>query len=129
MTTDEQLWRDKAFEPVEEPDVLRPMTEDHVEEPARPSDVEVDSVHRYFHQISRVPLLKPKEERALCEKIEEAQRALAATILMVPTAARELANRADAVRQGKLPVEELFESPEGSILGATEVKTDRKSVV
>ena len=41
---------------------------------------ELDAVGLYFQQVGRVPLLKPAQERALCERIERAQQALAINV-------------------------------------------------
>jgi RNA polymerase primary sigma factor len=118
MTDERERWADESWESVEEPDFLAPPRE----EPAlRDDDVDRDAVRQYFHQISRVPLLKPREERELCEKIEDAQRALAAALLMVPVAGSKIGELAVGVRSGVVPVDELLQSPEGSTLRPAEI--------
>jgi RNA polymerase sigma factor (sigma-70 family) len=81
-----------------------------------------DAIRSYLRQIGRVPLLKPREERALCEQIEAAQHALAAALLTVPASAARLADAAAAVRSGAVSPGELFESPQGQPLQPAEVK-------
>jgi RNA polymerase sigma factor (sigma-70 family) len=110
-------WADESWNVIEEPDFLSAPRE----APAGSDDGDRDAVRQYFHQIARVPLLKPREERALCEKIETAQRELAAALLMVPVAAAKLVELAQAIRGGGVPVDELLQSPEGSTLKAGEI--------
>ena len=117
MLNDAELWADESWNVIEEPDFLATARE----APTASEDGDRDTVRQYFHQISRVPLLKPREERALCEKIEGAQRALAAALLMVPMAATKLADLATAIRNGQTAVEELLQSPEGSTLKPEEI--------
>ena len=42
---------------------------------------DADSVRLYFRQIGHVPLLKARDERLLCQRIESTQKALAAALL------------------------------------------------
>jgi RNA polymerase primary sigma factor len=122
MTDALEPWGEAPWEDAEEPDFLEPARD----VPVEPEEGDRDAVRQYFHQISRVPLLKPAEERALCEKIEQAQRALAAALLMVPMAATKMAELSIGVRSGVVPVDELLQSPEGSALSKAEVTTALK---
>jgi RNA polymerase primary sigma factor len=96
----------------EEPDWTRPASEP--EAPQGPA--EFDAVRLYFQQIARMPLLKTREERALCEQIEAAQTALAAALLSVPSAASRIAELSAAVRRGASVPDGLLESREGRTL-------------
>jgi RNA polymerase sigma factor (sigma-70 family) len=117
MTPDGDQWADESWDGAEEPDFLVAAQPERV---AR-DEVDGDSVRRYFHQIARVPLLKPREERALCEQIEKAQRALAAAVLMLPDASAQFAELANRVRHGTTPPDELLQSAEGSDLKPPEI--------
>jgi RNA polymerase primary sigma factor len=117
MAIDIERWQDASWEAVEEPDVLT----DTGEARAAAETPDGDSLRQYFHQISRVPLLTAREERALCEQIEDAQRALAAALLMLPAAAHDLAARAASVRAGVMPADELLQCPEGGALKPPDV--------
>jgi RNA polymerase primary sigma factor len=96
----------------EEPDWTRPPADPEV----GPELVEVDDVRLYFQQISRVPLLKSWEERALCEQIEAAQTALAAALLAVPSAASRIAELSAAVGRDNSVPDGLLESRDGRVL-------------
>lgn len=94
---------------------------------SRPTDAEperevaeVDAVRAYLQQIGRFSLLKPHEERALCQQIEAAQHAVAASLLAVPVAARRIAECSGAGR-GRARPETLLESPNGRPLHPEEV--------
>ena len=82
---------------------------------------ERDTVRAYLVQIARVPLLTPSEERALCAQIEAARAAVAAALLADPHLARRLAGLAAAVRSGAATPDDLLQSPDGGVLGATEI--------
>jgi RNA polymerase primary sigma factor len=84
-------------------------------------DAESDAVRSYFQQIGRVPLLKPREEYLLCQRIEAARSALAAALLAVPDARHRLLESSAAVRQGAAEPDTLLLSPEGIPLGAEQV--------
>jgi len=99
----------EAWEFAEEPDFTRAPRDDEAAH-ERP---ELDAVRLYFQQIARVPLLKPREERALCERIESAHHAVAAALLAVPAAARRIADLSAAVRTGVSVPNGLLESPDG----------------
>src|SRR5262245_19868835 len=103
----------------------------HVEEEPEPTDqpskpagepeiAEADAVRSYLQRIGRVPLLNPREEVALCRRIETAQHAVAAALLAVPAAERHVAALALALRRGSGP-DGLFESPEGRQLSRAEI--------
>jgi RNA polymerase sigma factor (sigma-70 family) len=100
----------------EEPDVTAEPRADAVRE--RPEN---DAVRRYFQQIAQVRLLKPAEERALCERIESAQLAVAAALFGIPSAADRVAALASTVRDGLAPPGELLHSPEGRTLARDEI--------
>ena len=80
-----------------------------------------DLVRAYFKQIGQVPLLKRAEERRLCEQIESAQRALAASLLAVPDTAHALAQLALAVKRGTRVPDDLLQSHEGRPLAPREI--------
>ncbi|MBI3047640.1 MAG: sigma-70 family RNA polymerase sigma factor [Acidobacteria bacterium] len=84
---------------------------------------DADAVRAYFRDIARIPVLTPREERALCARIERAEWALAAAVLAIPRAASRLTALASAVRQGTVGPEALFQSPDGRPLSAAEVDT------
>jgi RNA polymerase sigma factor (sigma-70 family) len=75
-----------------------------------------DALRSYLRQIARAPLLKPREERALCEQIEAAHVALAAAILAVPSSAQHVAELLTGLRRGTVAAGDLLESPEGDEL-------------
>jgi RNA polymerase primary sigma factor len=87
----------------------------------REPDAETDAVRLYFHQIGRIPLLKPREEFALCQKIETTRWALAAALLAAPAAVNRLATLSAAVRSHTGDPTDLFLSPEGHSLGAEQI--------
>jgi RNA polymerase sigma factor (sigma-70 family) len=106
----------EAWPFAEEPDVvLAPRFETEGE------SAEVDALRRYFQQISRVPLLTPREERVLCERIEAAQHALAAALIAVPAASHRIGDLAADTRAGSTKEKGLLESPEGRPLTRREV--------
>jgi RNA polymerase primary sigma factor len=108
----------------EEPDWTRATSEPE----AAPEPAEFDAVRLYFQQIGRMPLLKPREERALCEQIEAAQTALAAALLAVPAAARRVAELSAAVRRGLSLPDGLLESREGRTLGPGDIAAALKDL-
>jgi RNA polymerase primary sigma factor len=111
---------DEAMFPVDEWDVEEPDATDRRRESAAvPADS--DGVRLYFDQIGRVALLRATEERALCARIETARHALAAAVMAVPAGRRRIAALAAAVRAGAAPPDRLFESPEGRVLGSSDI--------
>ena len=82
---------------------------------------EPDPVRVYLQQIGKVSLLKAKDEVRLGAAMEAGYRDLAAKLLTVPFAARRLAAMAMAIRQGKIPTDELLQSPEGGQLSPRQI--------
>jgi RNA polymerase sigma factor (sigma-70 family) len=87
----------------------------------QPSDAIEESERAYLRQIAQVPLLTARDERALCAQIEEAYVALAAAVLLVPSAARRVTELLHAVRDGNLAPDQLLQSPEGEPLTNREI--------
>jgi len=83
------------------------------DEAATSERAEADGVRAYFHDIARTRMLQPREERALCRQIEQAQHALVGALLAVPAAADRLTRLAAAVQRGAARREELFQPPDG----------------
>ena len=107
----------ELWESVEEPDSIDSTNEPG---PSGDRDADVDTVRLYFHQIGRVPLLKPHEEYALCQRIEAARSAVAAALLAVPKNADRVA-QALPPRGGAADVAGLLLSPEGRPLHKAEI--------
>ena len=82
-------------------------------------DADIDAERLYFHQIGRVSLLKPREEYALCQRIEAARSAVAAALLAVPEGASRIEQA--ALRGGADDVASLLLSPEGRPLQKAEI--------
>jgi RNA polymerase primary sigma factor len=82
-------------------------------------DADTDAERLYFHRIGRVPLLKPREEYALCQRIEAARSAVAAALLAVPEGASRIEQA--ALRGGADDVASLLLSPEGRPLQKAEI--------
>jgi RNA polymerase primary sigma factor len=117
MLSPTDLSRADLAEFAEEPDWTRPAAEREAE----PEPAEFDAVRLYFQQIARVPLLTPREERALCAQIEAAHLALAAALLAVPSAATRLSAIATSVGRGVSEPGSLLQSPEGRTLRRREI--------
>jgi RNA polymerase sigma factor (sigma-70 family) len=83
---------------------------------------EGDSIAGYLRQIARVPMLTPREEQTLCQRIEAAQHALAASLLTVRQAADRISARADASLHDLAARDEVFLSPEGTPLSDADVR-------
>ena len=115
MLTESSL--SQSWEFAEEPDWTQPPPEPR---PASGTG-EADTVNWYLRHIAKVPLLKAPEERALCERIEAAQRALSAALLALPAAADRLAELAASVRRGMCDADDLLQSPEGRVLQPDDV--------
>jgi RNA polymerase sigma factor (sigma-70 family) len=81
-------------------------------------DADIDAERLYFHQIGRVSLLKPREEYALCQRIEAARSAVAAALLTVPEGASRIAR---ALQAGTDDTATLLLSPEGRPLHKSEI--------
>jgi RNA polymerase sigma factor (sigma-70 family) len=88
---------------------------------SQPSDAIEESERAYLRQIAQVPLLTARDERALCAQIEEAYVALAAAVLVVPSAARRVTELLHAVRDGNFAPDQLLQSPEGEPLTNREI--------
>ena len=70
---------------------------------------EVDTVRAYLRQIAKVPLLTPRDERALCEQIEAANVALTAAVLVEPTVTSRVSDVLDTIRDGSVSTDELMQ--------------------
>ena len=81
-----------------------------------------DSIADYLREIGRVPLLTRSDEQKLCRRIEAAQHALMAALLMVPTAADRLGTCAEAAVRETAARDDLFQSPEGQLLTDADVR-------
>jgi RNA polymerase primary sigma factor len=104
-----------SLEPLEESDDTVLVGE---VEASSDRDADIDAERLYFHQIGRVSLLKPREEYALCQRIEAARSAVAAALLAVPEAAGRIAQ---ALQGGTDDVATLLQSPEGRPLHKSEI--------
>jgi RNA polymerase primary sigma factor len=111
---------DEAMLSVDEWDVEEPDVTDRLGEQAAVA-AHSDGVRLYFDQIGGIPLLRATEERALCARMETARQALAAAVMAVPAGRRRIAALAAAVRAGAAAPDQLFESPEGRVLGSSEI--------
>jgi RNA polymerase sigma factor (sigma-70 family) len=118
MVNSTEMRRGDEWALCEEADVVDPRGE-----PSAAERTDADAVRLYLDRIGRVPLLKPHEERALCQEIEAARFALAAAVMAVPTGRQRLAALASAVRAGAAPPEDLLESAVGRILHPGDVET------
>ena len=77
---------------------------------------EVDLVRVYLQHIGKRKLLKAADERAIGERIENAQRDLVTTLGDVPSAVTTLLSLADRIRTKGDPAAELILLPEGGEL-------------
>jgi len=77
---------------------------------------DVDLVRVYLQHIGRRKLLKAHEEVTLGERIEKAQRDLAAALGDIPSAIQTLISLADRIRSKGTPAAELILLPEGGEL-------------
>jgi RNA polymerase primary sigma factor len=102
----------------EEPDFAEWLPADDAEPAAAEGG---DSVSFYFRQIARTRLLKPSDEKRLCEQIEARQQLLAVALLAIPAAAERLSDLAAGVRSRTLDADELLESGTGQKLEAEDV--------
>jgi RNA polymerase primary sigma factor len=82
-----------------------------------------DSIRQYLQDISKVPLLKAPEERALCARIEAAHQELAAALLVFPDTRLQLQDAMHAVRRDPAMVATLLANPEGGALSPADVST------
>jgi len=118
----EQLLEEEEPEAFEEQAVRSgaddaPVAEDATDPPetGMPAD-EVDLVRMYFSHIGRRRLLKTKEEREICERIEAARAELVGAVAGIPVARRTFASLADEVRKGGALAAELILLPDGGEL-------------
>ena len=81
-----------------------------------------ESLRKYLWQIGRVPLLTREEERALCNRIEAAQHALAAALLVDPLTRHRLAASFASARSAHSAAEELLSLPDGRPLTPRDVE-------
>ena len=91
---------------------------DEEERPLAPgvSREDVDLVRVYLQHIGKRKLLKAHEEVVLGERIEKAQRELAAAFADIPSAMQTLVSLADRIRTKGDPAAELILLPEGGEL-------------
>ena len=85
-----------------------------------PAD-EVDLVRMYFSHIGRRRLLKAKEEREICERIEAARADLVGALGAIPGARHTFVSLAEEVRKGASPAAELILLPDGGELTSAKV--------
>jgi RNA polymerase primary sigma factor len=83
---------------------------------AGPSREDVDLVRVYLQHIGKRKLLKAHEEVVIGERIERAQRELAATFADIPSAMQTFIALADRIRTKGDPAAELILLPEGGEL-------------
>jgi RNA polymerase primary sigma factor len=124
----EQLLEEEEPEAFEEQPVRvggeeAPVAEDTVEPPdtGMAAD-EVDLVRMYFSHIGRRRLLKTKEEREICQRIEAARAELLGTLGGIPVARRTFLSLADEVRKGGAPAAELILLPDGGELTSEKIE-------
>jgi RNA polymerase primary sigma factor len=117
MAIHTELPPSELWEYAEEPDWTKPPRQPET----TPEAAEFDAVRSYLQQIARVPLLKPREERALCQEIEGAHTSLAASLLALPSAAARVGELADAIRGGRAVPDGLLQSRDGRGLRRDEI--------
>ena len=77
---------------------------------------DVDLVRVYLQHIGKRRLLKAHQEREIGERIEAAQRKVAAAMADIPGAVQTLLSLADRIRTAGVPANELILLPEGGEL-------------
>src|SRR5476649_1247668 len=82
---------------------------------------EVDLVRVYLQHIGKRKLLKAVEERAIGQRIENAQRQLVTALGDIPSAVQTLTALADRIRTKGDPAAELILLPEGGELKANHI--------
>jgi RNA polymerase sigma factor (sigma-70 family) len=113
---------DHEFDPEEQDE--QEQEEDHEEEQRLAPGIgreDVDLVRVYLQHIGRRKLLKAHEEVAIGERIEKAQRDLAAALGDIPSAIQTLVALADRIRSKGDPAAELILLPEGGELQESHV--------
>jgi RNA polymerase primary sigma factor len=114
----EQILHDEEPEAFEE-QAIRPEPEEEEEEQPAAVPVgreDVDLVRVYLQHIGKRKLLKAVEERAIGERIENAQRDLVTALGDVPSAVQTLVALADRIKTKGDPAAELILLPEGGEL-------------
>jgi RNA polymerase primary sigma factor len=113
----EQILHDEEPEAFEDQPVRAEAEEDEQFETRAPvGREEVDLVRVYLQHIGKRKLLKAADERAIGERIENAQRDLVTTLGDVPSAVQTLVALADRIRTKGEPAAELILLPEGGEL-------------
>jgi RNA polymerase primary sigma factor len=113
----EQILHDEEPEAFEDQQVRAETEEEEQLEAAPPAGrEEVDLVRVYLQHIGKRKLLKAADERAIGERIENAQRDLVTTLGDVPSAVQTLVSLADRIRTKGDPAAELILLPEGGEL-------------
>ena len=130
----EDLYNPKDVLDHEEPEAYAPQ---HIEEPeereqdehdeeeyaaAEVGREDLDLVRVYLQHIGRRRLLKAHEEVAIGERIEKAQRELAAALGEIPSAMQTLMSLADRIRTKGDPAAELILLPEGGELRPEQIQ-------
>ena len=114
----EQILHDEEPEAFEDQPVRAEVEEEdeQLEAGAPAGREEVDLVRVYLQHIGKRKLLKAADERAIGERIENAQRDLVTTLGDVPSAVQTLLALADRIRTKGDPAAELILLPEGGEL-------------
>jgi len=113
----EQILHEEEPEAFEDQPVSAEVEEDDQLETGPPAGrEEVDLVRVYLQHIGKRKLLKAADERAIGERIENAQRDLVTTLGDVPSAVQTLVALADRIRTKGEPAAELILLPEGGEL-------------
>jgi RNA polymerase primary sigma factor len=113
----EQILHDEEPEAFEDQQVRAETEEEERLEAGTPAGrEEVDLVRVYLQHIGKRKLLKAADERAIGERIENAQRDLVTALGDVPSAVQTLVSLADRIRTKGDPAAELILLPEGGEL-------------
>ena len=113
----EQILHEEEPEAFEDQPVRAETEEEEQLEAGTPAGrEEVDLVRVYLQHIGKRKLLKAADERAIGERIENAQRDLVTTLGDVPSAVQTLVSLADRIRSKGDPAAELILLPEGGEL-------------
>jgi RNA polymerase primary sigma factor len=113
----EQILHDEEPEAFEDQRVRVETEEEEQLEAGTPGGrEEVDLVRVYLQHIGKRKLLKAADERAIGERIENAQRDLVTNLGDVPSAVQTLVSLADRIRTKGDPAAELILLPEGGEL-------------
>ena len=113
----EQILHDEEPEAFEDQQVRAETEEEERLEAGTPAGrEEVDLVRVYLQHIGKRKLLKAADERAIGERIENAQRDLVTALGDVPSAVQTLVSLAERIRTKGDPAAELILLPEGGEL-------------